>query len=201
MADLKIYTREVWWQKYYGPLKCRIYALGEYNAVQRREGLDEFSADINGSKIADLSNKFFDGIQIMTFEKAKGRCEVIMTMPNSEGNTSPTLKAIATRLSEVLDVPYHDLMIWREKPKEPRRSQHKKTAEERYKQTSGKLGLRRSLLQSEKRILILDDVVVTGMTALECKKVLIESGAEEVMQFVFGLHDIKKRWQNEIIRH
>ena len=62
--------------------------------------------------------------------------------------------------------------------------------EERRENIKGAFKIINSNLVYKKRILLIDDVMTTGSTINECKRVLIEAGASEVEQLVLARAEI-----------
>lgn len=59
--------------------------------------------------------------------------------------------------------------------------QHTLPAEERYKNVKGVYSIKKSGIMKNKKILLCDDIITTGNTICECRKVLLDTGASEVL--------------------
>lgn len=59
--------------------------------------------------------------------------------------------------------------------------QHTLPAEERYKNVKGVYSIKKSGIMKNKKILLCDDIITTGNTICECRKILLNAGASEVI--------------------
>ena len=84
-------------------------------------------------------------------------------------------EVIAKNLSKLLDIPVNDSLI---KIKDTR-EQKSLSKEERYKNIKGAFKVKKNNIEN-KRILLVDDVVTTGATLLECKKILKKCDVAEI---------------------
>lgn len=82
---------------------------------------------------------------------------------------------IAKKLSKSLNIPVSNSLIKIKNTKE----QKSLSKEERYKNIKGAFKIRENNIKN-KRILLIDDVVTTGATLLECKKILENFNVEEI---------------------
>lgn len=82
---------------------------------------------------------------------------------------------IAKKLSKSLNIPVSNSLIKIKNTKE----QKSLSKEERYKNIKGAFKIRENNIKN-KRILLIDDVVTTGATLLECKKILENFDVEEI---------------------
>ncbi len=89
---------------------------------------------------------------------------------------------LARYLSERLDIPCEALL----KKTRKNKPQHKLLARERRKNVEGVFGCTDKKLIKNKYILIVDDIVTTGLTLSECIKVLKNNGAEDIFCITFA---------------
>ena len=103
-----------------------------------------------------------------------------------KGTYSPTLKSLGFKLSKFLDVPYEQLID--RDVETGRKNVAGNTAIDRYNLIKDSMKLNRKLSINEKKIMILDDVKVSGITLLESKKILLDAGAEETLSVCLGIN-------------
>ncbi|MBQ2825474.1 MAG: ComF family protein [Clostridia bacterium] len=101
------------------------------------------------------------------------------TLKNRGFNQSELL---ARYLSEKLNIPCETLL----KKTKKNKPQHKLLARERKKNVEGVFGCTDKKLIKKRRILLVDDIVTTGLTLSECIKVLKSNGAEEIFCITFA---------------
>lgn len=89
---------------------------------------------------------------------------------------------LAGYLSEKLNIPCEALL----KKTKKNKPQHKLLACERKKNVEGVFGCTDKKLIKKRRILLVDDIVTTGLTLSECIKVLKSNGAEEIFCITFA---------------
>ncbi|MBI5880816.1 hypothetical protein HZB90_01665 [archaeon] len=178
------------WPNYYGALAVMVLSPEYYYKPGVKK--DEYSGRIVESKRKDLSN-FFNNKIICLFDKKKKEYSLqsfnlITVIPGSKSSAiSPTMCSIGNNLSKHSNIPFELIL---ERTRASQWSERK--AEQRFKDVSGSMKLTRRLRVEEKKILLLDDTRTTGMTVLECAKLLIESGAEEVLLICLGTNTKKQ---------
>jgi len=154
---------------------------------------DEYSHKIVQSKKVDIPSYFIDDLkQVMNQLIEDGtlnNLDIITIIPSSmKGTYSPTLKSLGFKLSKFLDVPYEQLID--RDVETGRKNVAGNTAIDRYNLIKDSMKLNRKLSINEKKIMILDDVKVSGITLLESKKILLDAGAEETLSVCLGINRI-----------
>ncbi|OGU70847.1 MAG: hypothetical protein A2V93_03110 [Ignavibacteria bacterium RBG_16_34_14] len=93
---------------------------------------------------------------------------------------------IAKGLGKGLNIPVADGFIKRKKFTE---SQTTMNLKERQEYIEGAFKAKRNLNLKEKNILLVDDVITTGSTVLECGKVLLKAGANKIYAVSVAIAD------------
>ena len=83
---------------------------------------------------------------------------------------------IARKLGEKLDLPVYSDIVKIKNTKE----QKALSKEERFINIKGAFKVKNSNNIKNKKIILIDDVITTGATLLECEKVLKENGVKEI---------------------
>lgn len=65
-------------------------------------------------------------------------------------------------------------------------------ARDRYKNVAGVIHLCRNADVAGKRVLLIDDIVTSGATLVECRRVLLDAGARDVVCLALAHHDSRK---------
>lgn len=102
-------------------------------------------------------------------------CYVPMSKSSVKKRGFNQCEVIAKNLSKLLDIPVNDSLI---KIKDTR-EQKSLSKEERYKNIKGAFKVKKNNIEN-KRVLLVDDVVTTGATLLECKKILKKCDVAEI---------------------
>jgi predicted amidophosphoribosyltransferase len=144
------------------------------------------------SKTKELSGYFYPLVKWLFDKKRKeynlDSSDLITVIPGSKSTTiSPTLRVIGELLSKDTGIPC-DLIIERTRQS----SWSQRNGVSRFSDVSGSMTLKRRLLGNEKKILLLDDTRTTGMTALECAKMLTAAGAEDAILICLGTNTSKE---------
>ncbi|MFH0859760.1 MAG: hypothetical protein V1921_01010 [Candidatus Altiarchaeota archaeon] len=172
-------------QEYYGLVSEEVYAPHHYYSKTVKR--DEYSFNIVLSKHNDCSDYFFEPIkQVIDNLGGLGKLEnldLITTIPShARGRVSPTLSSLGVKLSTYLNVPFENI-IERIKTDESKC----KPACEKFDAVHNSMKITKKI-GGIKKILLLDDVKVTGVTLLEAKKVLRESGVSETICVCLGIN-------------
>jgi competence protein ComFC len=85
-------------------------------------------------------------------------------------------EVIARILGDKLDIPVYKDILKAKKTKE----QKTLTKEERYENIIGAFKVKTDKNIKNRKIILIDDVITTGATLLECEKILKENGAKEI---------------------
>ncbi len=150
-----------------------ILAYGYYGGVLK-ELILAFKYDKNFTAAKVISELLLN----LVYEK-KIECDVICYVPMSKSSIKKRgfnqCEIIAKYLSRSLNVPVSNSLIKIKDTKE----QKSLSKEERYKNIKDAFKIRENNILN-KRILLIDDVVTTGATLLECKKILENCNIEEI---------------------
>ena len=112
---------------------------------------------------------------------------MICVVPQSRINSySLTLCKLAEKLSSEFSMPFENII---KRIKEPQKKMTDcSSATERLKVHKNTFNLSRSLSDSEKNILLLDDIKAHGETKLLCARLLVDNGAEIVKAICLGIN-------------
>jgi predicted amidophosphoribosyltransferase len=151
---------------------------------------DEYSNKILSSKKIDESLFFIPYLKdLITHLKnlsLLGDVQLITIIPNSkESKYSPTMESLGLWFSDTLHSKFEKVII----PIRPsQKNRNCLNKEDRFKETSGSLGLSRALLPEEKAILLLDDAKASGTTLLESIRILKDAGAKSFCIVCLGIN-------------
>ncbi len=177
------------WPRFYGSLRVNVFAPELY-FPERVKTDDEYSNQIRRGKHSDNSAFFFPKLSKL-FEQvlAEFKPNLITAIPKHDADTcSVTMLKLAEKLSNKSGIPTEKLI---KRKKATKKLTECATAEERYAAIQDTLGLSRPL-KGEKCILLLDDTRTTGMTLLECAKILKKGGATDVVALCLGINETRK---------
>lgn len=108
-------------------------------------------------------------------------CEVVVSVPISKERLKERgynqSELIAKKTAECLGIPYINCMIKTKHNSE----QHRLHLEDRKENVKGVYELAENKHITNKKVLLVDDIVTTGYTLAECAAVLMEHGAKEVL--------------------
>lgn len=108
-------------------------------------------------------------------------CEVVVSVPISKERLKERgynqSELIAKKTAECLGVPYVNCMIKTKHNSE----QHRLHLKDRKENVKGVYELAENKHITNKKVLLVDDIVTTGYTLAECAAVLMEHGAKEVL--------------------
>lgn len=108
-------------------------------------------------------------------------CEVVTCVPVSKKRLKERgynqAEIIAKRTAEVLRIPYADCIAKTKHNKE----QHSLHLEDRKENVKGVYDLKENKHITNKKVLLVDDIVTTGYTLAECAALLKANGAKEVL--------------------
>jgi len=175
--------QDAYWKLHYGELKIKVFAPKYY--YSRNQKKDEYSYKIVQSKTYDLSDFFFEDIKKI-FDKLPFKPELIVVAPASQVNSfSPTLLKLGEKLSRELGIPNENILtrsVFRKK------MIMCKDSEERFQAVKDTLRLTDN--PKNKRIVLLDDTRTSGVSLLECAKVLFGAEAEDVIAVCLGINKL-----------
>ena len=178
---------------FYPGLKLEVFAPDWYY----KGGYDQhvYSAKIIKSKNSDESKYFLPKIKelidLLTKEEKLGEIDLITIIPKSDLKYSKTLDSIAYWASNYLNVNYEKIII---RTIKGRKNLGGNIAKGRFEKTKDSMKLKRDLKPNEKNILLLDDQKTTGITLLECAKILKEKGAINVFCICLGINRNLKKY-------
>lgn len=108
-------------------------------------------------------------------------CEVVVSVPISKERLKERgynqSELIAKKTAECLGVPYVNCMIKTKHNSE----QHRLHLKDRKENVKGVYELKENKHITNKKVLLVDDIVTTGYTLAECAAVLMKHGAKEVL--------------------
>ena len=147
-----------------------------------------YSLKIISGKKVDESTYFFTSVDatIQEYEeKLKfSQCNVIIIVPTTKQDLHlcPTIVGIANHISAKLNIPLSNALektIFRFG-----RGRSRKETHERIKDSMHVIDPN----IKDKNVLLLDDVRTSGITTLECAKILKEAGAKSIVSLYLGVH-------------
>jgi predicted amidophosphoribosyltransferase len=171
--------------EHYPGLKVLAISSGFYYEKCHNESR---SLKIIESKEKDLSSYFFIDMKNVfdeyNTEFGLGNFDLISVVPTSKHYLpfSPTMVGVANKLSQYTNIPFSSTIRKIRFDKTVKR-----TREDRFNAVKGTMEANKNVV-SGKKILLLDDVRTSGITSLECKKILIEAGAQDVVCLSLGTH-------------
>ena len=151
---------------------------------------DKYTQKILSSKKVDESSFFIpylkELINLLKNFSILNEIHLITILPNSkESKYSPTLESLGLWFAQMLNSKFEKIIL----PLKPsRKNRNCLNKEDRFKETSGSLGLSRSLVPGERSILLIDDAKASGTTLLETMKILKESGAKSFCIICLGIN-------------
>lgn len=167
------------WPDYYGDLEVQVYAPNYYYPLPER---DEYSKKIVYGKSRDLSDYFLETVHLV-FPKLPFKPDIIVTIPSSEvGKFSPTMLALCKKLSKRLSIKNKNII---KRVKKGRKLTDCKNYDERHSAIDGVFKVKKQL--NGEKIVIMDDTRSTGVTILECAKMLRQAGASEIVALCLGI--------------
>ena len=123
--------------------------------------------------------------------------EIITSVPISKERTSERgynqTELFAKELATIFKVKYQRLL----KKVKNNLEQHTLTLEKRRQNVSGVYSALRPNIINGKKILLCDDIITTGNTIGECKKILLEAGADSVVCATIATAKNQKNEGNE----
>lgn len=151
-----------------------ILSYGFYGGVLK-ELILSFKYDKNftaGDILAELL------LNLIEEEKINGDyiCYVPMSKKSLKKRGFNQCEIIAKKIGEKLDIPVSRCIVKNKNTKE----QKTLSKEERMRNVVGAFEIRENSKIYNKKIILIDDVITTGATLLECKKVLEKNAVEEI---------------------
>jgi predicted amidophosphoribosyltransferase len=175
-------TETAHYQQYYGDLEIYVFAPRYYynSKLQKR---DSYSKQIVKGKHQDLSSYFFEYVAGI-FTDLPFKPDLIVVAPSHEkGSFSPTLDALARKLSKEYGLPYANVV---ERVREGKKLTTCGHLDERYIQVNGAFCVDYNM--EGLKVVLLDDTKTTGLTTLECAKELKAAGATDVVTVCLGIN-------------
>jgi predicted amidophosphoribosyltransferase len=170
-----------YWPEHYGDLEVPVFAPHFYYPLSKRK--DEYSRKIVFGKKTDLSDYFLDDMK-KVFSKLPFKPDLLIIVPASKVRAfSPTIVGLGKKLSKIFDVPFRKSI---RRVEERTKLTNCITQEERYASISGAFRVTRKL--KGERVVLIDDTRVSGVTLLECAKMLKKAGASEVTAVCLGIN-------------
>lgn len=170
-----------------------MYALGKYtHYTGPGDPNAKFCSQIRFSKELDKTYYFLPMMKELCDElKEKGilsDIQVITIVPRHKGTYSVTLEALGKALAKHLGVEYVQLIERVRNCKENHKE--KLSVAERYLNTAGSMKVNKNKLKpSWKGILVLDDVKTSGISLLEVRKILVESGFDKLVPICLAINE------------
>lgn len=156
---------------------------------------DEYSKKILSSKKVDESEYFKPELKkLINTLKAKGLLkgyDLITIFPKSNLKYSPTLETLGGWIADYLKIKYEKIII---RKKTGRRNEGKDYAEKRYNKTKNSMSLKKGINLKGKSIILFDDVKATGMTILECGKILKNIDIKNIQPICLGISRNPKKF-------
>jgi len=178
---------DAYYPAFYPGLKLEVFAPDWY--YRGYYDKHPHSAKIIKSKNSDESKYFLpklkELISLLIKEKKLGGIDLITIIPKSDLKYSKTLEIVAERIGKDLKVDYEKIIV---RIAKGRRNLSGNMAEKRFEKTKGSMRLKRNIKPDEKNILLLDDQKTTGITLLECAKILKEKGARNIFCICLGIN-------------
>jgi predicted amidophosphoribosyltransferase len=163
------------WPKLYPGIHVRYFYAGSYHDKSHQ---DDFSKSIIASKSSDQSSLFRSSFED-NLRKIKVAPDLVIPVPSSHEVPSPTVDALARLAADFFKATYSSCL--RKKPGSVKLSTLKGGYKERYDAVKGSILLNHSLLGTARTVLLIDDIKSTGLTTMECAKMLKESGVHTVV--------------------
>ena len=169
------------WPEHYGDLEVPVFAPHFYYSLSTKK--DDYSRQIVFGKKTDLSDYFFEEVKSV-LSQIPFKPDLFIIVPSSKMlKFSPTILGLGRKLSKEFNIPFkRSIKRIRERTKLTDCSNQ----EERYASVSGSFRVTRKL--KGEKIVLLDDTRVSGVTLLECTKILKEAGASDVAAVCLGIN-------------
>ena len=171
--------------EYYPNLHEPVYAPHWY----LKGHFDEYSNKIVSSKRNDESNFFLPYLKNLLQELKNlnyiGKINLVTIVPNSHLSYSPTLENIGLLIASYLNAKYEKLII---RTREGRRNQRGNFISDRFIDTSNSMQVIRHIQDEENSILLIDGTKTSGITNLECIKILKDNGARSIVCICLGIN-------------
>jgi|SRR3989338_917688 len=172
---------------FYSGIELQVFAPEWYYSGKRSS---EYSKIVLESKTKDCSDKLIPFVKRTIDELKKQHkiwsIDLIAIVPKHDSTYSPTLNSLGKVIANYLSSKYDNII--RKKASGDRRNAGSQDLQSRYDKTKGSLELTRNLNLTEKNILIIDDLKVTGLTLLETAHNLIKSGASHIFCICLGIN-------------
>jgi predicted amidophosphoribosyltransferase len=169
------------WPEHYGDLEVPVFAPRFYYPLSTRK--DEYSKQIVFGKKTDLSNYFFEEVKTV-LAKLPFKPDLLIIVPSSKMlKFSPTILGLGKKLSKEVNIPFKRSI---KRIRERTKLTDCANQEERYASVNGSLKVIKKL--KGEKIVLLDDTRVSGVTLLECAKILKKAGASDVAAICLGIN-------------
>ena len=161
-----------------------VFGLGHY--VKKGDGKNPFSRKTWYFYDKGYYKKFIEDKASYLFDlrvKNSFNPDFITIMPSSKKDSvNSNLKELAEYLSNESKISYTQVL---RRNKDIKKTHESKSASDRRENVKESIDITRDVYG--KRILLLDNVCISGTSILYCANLLLENGAEEVVGFCLGL--------------
>lgn len=167
------------WPLYYDDLEVWVFAPRFYVPLPKR---DVYSANIVFGKSQDKSDYFLKEV-LTLFRNLPFEPNLIVIVPSSIlGKFSVTMLALGKKLSKKLGIRNKNII---ERVKTGRKQTECSDYDERHSAIDGVFKVTKRL--NGEKVVIMDDTRSTGMTILECAKMLKQAGASDILAVCLGI--------------
>ena len=166
------------------------FAISHY--INLKKGNDEFSKKLldfyfNGNN-ADFFMQGLVDIYKLVFEKDKIRFDIITLIPGHEsGSANQMMKLLAERFSAAVGIPYEQVLFRNRTVKQNHEINNVKG---RYENMKDSIDVTKNV--KGKNIILMDNTIISGMSAVYITKILKERGAGNVVCLSLGFSDTEK---------
>ncbi len=174
------------WPDHYGDLKVPVFAPRLYYPLSIKK--DEYSKNIVFGKKTDLSHLFIQEMEEI-FGQLPFKPDLVIVVPSSKINKfSPTMVNLGRRLSRTFKIKFSRRI---KRIEERTKLTDCSTQEERYNSITGCFKVIKKL--NYEKVILLDDTRVSGVTLLECAKILKKAGASDIVAVCLGINAWEKK--------
>jgi predicted amidophosphoribosyltransferase len=172
-------TEPAKWPQYYDDLEVKVFAPNYYVPLPKR---DTYSANIVFGKSQDKSSYFLAEV-LRVFQHLPFTPDLIVTVPSSKLNDySVTMLELGKRLSKILGIKNKNII---KRTKTIRKQTDCNDYDQRHSAVDGVFKVTKHL--DGEKVVIMDDTRTSGMTILECAKMLKEAGASKIIAVCLGI--------------
>jgi len=190
-VDEKGRVKSIAADQYYPGIQTMVFSPKYYYKVEHQ---DAYSLKIlKAKKRSDFSDFFWPEIKGLVEDYKEEirtkECDFITVVPTSKEllTITPTMHSLAMRLSEHLKIPYRPVLV----RGSFKRAEAPRNRQNRYAVVNGSVSVK-SFPLNAKRVILLDDNRGTGMSILECTKILMAAGVKSVTALCLGTNTSQK---------